>query len=167
MGTNPTKAAGNIYCQKRKAAAMYNDRFNSREGAAEVIGVASCTLADWELGNTKVVPPEKVLLMADAYNAPELMNYYCTHECPLGRFTPKVEIEELEKVTLKVIASFKNIDGIKDSLIDIAADGQITPEERPQLNDILQFLDDIVQKGQALKLWAEKNLKQRVMPGRG
>ena len=31
MGQNPTKAAGNIYCQKRKEAAKFNDRLNSRE----------------------------------------------------------------------------------------------------------------------------------------
>ncbi len=39
MGTNPTKAADNMYCQCRKEAARYNDKLNSREGAAELLGI--------------------------------------------------------------------------------------------------------------------------------
>ena len=58
MGTNPTKAAGNIYCQCRKEAAKYNDKLNSREGAAEVLGMSPSTLSDYELGITKIIPAE-------------------------------------------------------------------------------------------------------------
>lgn len=48
MGQNPTKAANNIYCQKRKEAAKFNDRLNSREGASEPLGVSPSALADYE-----------------------------------------------------------------------------------------------------------------------
>lgn len=61
MGTNPTKAAGNIYCQCRKEAAKYNDKLNSREGAAEVLGMSSSTLSDYELGITKIIPARTFL----------------------------------------------------------------------------------------------------------
>lgn len=82
MGTNPTKAAGNIYCQCRKEAAKYNDKLNSREGAAEVLGMSSSTLSDYELGITKIIPAENILRMADVYNAPQLKNHYCKNCCP-------------------------------------------------------------------------------------
>ena len=39
MGSNPTKAANNMYCKCRLAAAKYNDKLNSREGAAEMLGI--------------------------------------------------------------------------------------------------------------------------------
>ena len=84
MGQNPTKAASNIFCQKRKEAAKFNDRLNSREGASELIGVSPSALADYELGITKVVPVDVVIKMAEVYNAPELLSYYCHNECPLG-----------------------------------------------------------------------------------
>ena len=61
MGTNPTKAAGNIYCQCRKEAAKYNDKLNSREGAAEVLGMSPSTLSDYELGITKIIPAENMM----------------------------------------------------------------------------------------------------------
>ena len=76
MGQNPTKAASNIFCQKRKEAAKFNDRLNSREGASELIGVSPSALADYELGITKVVPVDVVIKMAEVYNAPELLSYY-------------------------------------------------------------------------------------------
>lgn len=77
MGTNPTKAADNIYCKCRKEAAKYNDKLNSREGAAELLGISASTLADYELGITKIIPADAILRMADLYNAPELRNHYC------------------------------------------------------------------------------------------
>ena len=67
MGQNPTKAAGNIYCQKRKEAAKFNDKLNSREGASELLGVSQSTLADYELNYTKIVPVDVVLRMSDIY----------------------------------------------------------------------------------------------------
>lgn len=62
MGRGPTKSNENVYFVARKKAAMYNERLYSREGAAELLGISVSTLADYELGNTKVVPVDKVVL---------------------------------------------------------------------------------------------------------
>lgn len=40
MGRGATKAAGNVWYEARIAAAKWNQRLNSREGAAEELGVA-------------------------------------------------------------------------------------------------------------------------------
>lgn len=40
MGAKPTKATENIYFRCRKEAAKFNDTLNSREGAAELLGVS-------------------------------------------------------------------------------------------------------------------------------
>ena len=84
MGNDYTNQNDNMYFVCRKQAAKYNDKLNSRESAAELLGVSTSSLADYELGNTKVVPVDKVVLMADLYNAPELLNKYCQTECPIG-----------------------------------------------------------------------------------
>lgn len=162
MGTNPTKAMDNIYCRCRKEAAKYNDKLNSREGAAELLGVSVSSLADYELGNTKVVPVDKVVLMADLYNAPELKNYYCTHECPIGEGTVhKLEIAEFDRLTIKLLAALRNMTSIKDAIIDIAADGTVNDLERPKFNEVLNALDSMAIHSQELRLWAEKNLRQK------
>ncbi|WP_206458660.1 helix-turn-helix domain-containing protein [Anaerovorax sp. IOR16] len=159
MGSNPTKAANNIYCKCRYEAAKYNDRLYSREGASELLGISVSTLSDYELGNTKVVPVDKVVLMADLYNSPELLNNYCTTECPIGcRSIRKLEVAELDRLTLKVLSAFQKVGYIKETLIDIAADGVITTSEKPQFEDVISALENISQYAQELKLWAEKNM---------
>ena len=72
MGRDAMKAGENPCFRCRKEAAKYNDKLSSREGAAEALGVSASSLADYELGITKVIPVDKVVLMADLYNAPEL-----------------------------------------------------------------------------------------------
>ena len=47
------KSTENIYLECRKKAAEYNEKLNSREAAAELLGVSVSTLANYELGITK------------------------------------------------------------------------------------------------------------------
>ena len=160
MGCSPTKAASNMYCKCRMAAAKYNDKLNSREGAAELLGLSPSTLASYELDLTKVVPVENIALMADVYNAPELRRWYCTNVCPLGEDMPKLELAELDRITVKTLATLKNISNVKDDLIDIAADGVISPDEKPRLNNIIETLKEVSAVAQTLMIWAEKNVKE-------
>ena len=104
MGRGPTKSNENVYFVARKKAAMYNERLYSREGAAELLGISVSTLADYELGNTKVVPVDKVVLMADLYNAPELKTGYCKYECPICSYLPvATEAKGLEGIALRLM----------------------------------------------------------------
>lgn len=109
MGRGPTNENTNMYFQARKKAATYNERLWSREGAAELLGISVSTLADYELGNTKVVPVDKVVLMADLYNAPELITGYCMRECPVHGFLPlATEEKSLEGIALRLLQNFKH-----------------------------------------------------------
>lgn len=66
-----TKAADNVFYKARIAAASWNDRLGSREGASEVTGIDRTRLANIELGTINP-HPEEVLMLSDTYNAPEL-----------------------------------------------------------------------------------------------
>ena len=134
-----------------------NDKLNSREGAAELLGLSPSTLADYELGNTKVVPVDKVNLMADLYNAPELKHWYCRNVCPLGEDLPQIEIGELDRLTRKTLAVLKKATSVKDDLLDITSDGVITSDEKPKLETILETLKEVTSVAQSLIVWAEKN----------
>lgn len=158
MGTNPTKAAGNIYCQCRKKAAMYNDKLNSREGAAELLGISPSTLADYELGITKIIPADSIMRMADLYNAPELRNHYCKNCCPLGGDVPEIDMESLDRIALKALQSMKTLSASRDQLLDIVSDGIISEEEKPRLEEIMQSLSELEQISHNLRAWVEKNL---------
>lgn len=159
MGRHPTKAADNMFCRSRLAAAEYNERLYSKEGAAELLGVSVSTLSDYELGLTKVVPPDMVVKMADLYNAPELRNLYCREMCPLGADVPVLEIDSLDRITVRATSNMRKMEFFKEMLLDIAEDGIITNEERPSLGMVIDFLDEVSSIAQNLKAWAIKNLE--------
>ena len=139
-----TKAADNVFYRARIAAASWNDRLGSREGASEVTGIDRTRLANIELGTINP-HPEEVLMLSDTYNAPELQNHFCSHLCPLGIGTiSPIELEELERVTLQLISAMKSLPEVKDGIIDIAADGVIDAKEKPRIDDDKRSLDDLL-----------------------
>lgn len=159
MGRGSTNGNINVYFQARKKAAMYNERLWSREGAAELLGISVSTLADYELGNTKVVPVDKVVLMADLYNAPELITGYCMRECPVHGFLPlATEEKSLEGIALRLLHSFNedSLKYIQNSLIEITADGKITKDELPILKKIMERLENIAEVISEMKIAGEK-----------
>lgn len=158
MGRRPTKAAGNPFCKARIAAAKFNDRLNSQEGAAELLGISVSTLSDYELGLTKIVPPDIVIKMSSLYNAPELENYYCREMCPLGYEVPKIEAEELDRIAIKALSSLRRVSETKELLLDVTEDGVVSDDEKDDMNTILSNLEELEQIAQSLKVWVKKNL---------
>lgn len=159
MGRRPTKAADNPFCKARLEAAKYNERFFSKEYAAEQLHISAGQLQDYELGITKCIPPDSILRMADLYNAPELRNLYCKEMCPLGCDVPRVELEDLDRIAVRALSSFRKVMAAKEGLLDIVEDGVISAEERPELEKIMETLDEVSSIAQSLKIWVEKNLK--------
>lgn len=158
MSKFATKAATNMFCQARYEAAKANERLSSREGAAEELGIDRTRLARIELGST-IPYQEEVLLMADCYKTPELKGNYCREMCPLGKNMPKIENEGLDRISLRMLSSLKKINEVKESLLDITADGIITEDEKPELRKIIQTLDEMHEIAENLKNWVEKNLE--------
>ncbi|MDE7000916.1 MAG: helix-turn-helix domain-containing protein [Lachnospiraceae bacterium] len=162
MGKDPINENTNVYFQARKKAAIYNERLYSREGAAELLGISVSTLADYELGNTKVVPVDKVVLMAELYNCPELKTSYCKNECPIGKTMPlATRITSIEGMALRMVRELDldEIKQMKKSLIDIAADGIISEEEKPELRNIMIKLNELSVVISEIRLIGEKVLK--------
>lgn len=158
MSKIATKAAGNVWYEARYNASKFNEKLSSREGTAEELGMDRTRLARIELGS--LVPyPEEVLLMADLYHAPELKNYYCCEMCPLGSNLPKLQLEDLDRITVKAISIFRKISETEESLLDITEDGKISENERPEFEIVMKTLNEISSIAQNLKIWAEKNLR--------
>lgn len=159
MGNDSSKVNENIYFKCRKEAAKYDHRLSSRESAAELLGVSLSSLADYELGNTKVVPVDKVNLMADLYNAPELRTRYCKIECPLGKDLPlATEIHTIEAITVKLLSCLEcgKTEEVKQQLINLAAYGIANEAEVTQLDGIKVYLEKIIKEANELSLLCEK-----------
>jgi hypothetical protein len=101
--------------------------------------------------------PDEVLTMADKYNEPNLCNYYCSQQCPIGEvYVPQVKIKELPAIVLEMIASLNSMNKQKDRLIEIAADGTINSDELEDFIDIQEELERISITVETLQLWSEK-----------
>lgn len=155
MGRDATKALGNPWYEARKNAAKYDERLLSREGAAEMLGMSVSSVADAELGLTKCMPVDKAVLMADLYKAPHLLNHYCLNECPIGcRHCISEEVFDIDRVTVKLLRNLKvdDLEEMKEKLLDIAEDGEISESEKPDLKEILDYLEKLAKTVSELKI---------------
>ena len=161
MPFRTAKRSKNVYFECRKRAEKYDPRLKSREKTAEILNVSAVSLRDYETGITRVVPAEVVAKMATIYGAPQLRLHYCA-ECPIGEAQaiekPSDNTLDLDRLTLKLLSSFKDISYVKETLIEIAADGIIEEDEKPQLEYVLDTLDVVANHVQELKMWAEREL---------
>ena len=158
MGNAPTKTNENIYFRCRKEAAMCNPDLRSRDSAADLLGVSASSLADYELGVTKVIPVDKVVLMADLYNAPQLMNCYCASECPIGcRRKIATEIRPLQETVISLLdlLADRRLDRHMKTLTHIAARCD-EEDDMQEMSDVIGYLCRLRMLFDELTLFDEK-----------
>ena len=136
----------------------------TREEASELLQVISSDRLE-KIENERIDPqPYDVLAMAQGYKRPSLCNYYCSHECPIGKqYVPEVQIKELSAIVIEMLASLNSVNRTKERLIDIAADGIISTDEIEDFIYIQEELERISITVETLQLWAEKMLANGVI----
>ena len=101
--------------------------------------------------------PDDVMIMADKYGEPNIRNYYCANQCPMGQhYVPRIKFIDLEKTVLKLIASLNSMHAKQDKLIEIAEDGKISDDEMRDFISIQKDLEKVLLATDALELWTEK-----------
>ena len=146
MGRGAIVAAGNPWYEARIKASEHNEKLSTREGASEILNMSVSALADTELGLSKRMPVEKAVIMAEAYGSPELLNYFCMHECPIGSRRSLAEVPVgIERATVEITKALRKeeVQGIKHRLQDIAADGEVSNDEIPALIEIIDDLQEL------------------------
>ena len=164
MGRDAIKAHGNVWRDARLQAAKYDERLNSRESVADMLGVGVDAIRRIETNANKTMPVDTAVLMADLYSAPELLNHYCLNECPIGCNRPiSDEVLGIDRVTLKLLKTLNAEDmaDIKTKLIDIAEDGVISDDELPALEEVIDYLDRLSKAVSELKIISEKAFSTR------
>ncbi len=148
MGRKSTRENKTIYQKLREE----NDL--TREKAAELLEFISEDRLE-RIENEKSEPAPEV------YKAPELCNYYCSHECPIGRkYVPPIEMTELPAIILETVASLNAVYPLTNRLIEISRDGQISEDESPDFSNIQENLEKVSLAIEALQLWVEKEVQK-------
>ena len=150
MGKKSVKENKNVYQTSREALGL------SREAAAEKLVFISPERIE-RVESGKMVPhPDEVLEMERCYQNPELCNYYCTHECPIGmKYVPEAKLKDFAQNTVELIASLNSMESEKNRLIEIAVDGKVNDFERRDFDSILEKLNSIDRSIQGWKIWIE------------
>lgn len=153
MGKRSTKENKNIYQICRENLEL------TRERASEQLAFISPDRIE-KIESEKSLPhPDEILAMSKTYKAPDLCNYYCSHECPIGQeYVPAVKMKDLSQIVLEMLASLNNLEKEKERLIEITADGEITEDEFRDFTKIQAQLNRISLSVNSLQLWLQKTI---------
>ena len=153
MARKSTRENKNIYQRTREGLEL------TREQASELMVTMSPERIE-KIENERSMPhPDEVLLMSDQYKQPDLCNYYCANQCPIGaQYVPEIKIKDLSQIVLETIASLNAMQKKKDRFIEITVDGQITDDELEDFVQIQQELEKISVAVETLQLWCERML---------
>ena len=153
MGKKSTKENKNIYQIFREEQNLTRDK------ASELMEFISPDRIE-KIESEKSLPhPDEMLVMADAYKMPELCNYFCSHECPIGqKYIPEVKAKDLSQIVLELLSGLNAISKEKDRMVDISVDGEITEDEYEDFKRIRSQLNSISMCSSALQLWLDKTI---------
>lgn len=146
-----SKENKNAYFQRREELKL------TRDQASELLESIPPERIE-KIENERVDPhPDEIMIMAEKYKAPELCNYYCSNQCPIGQqYVPEVEIKDLSQIVLKMIDSLNEVQDNQKRLINITSDGVIDDSEIEDFVDIQDKLEKISITIEALQLWSEQ-----------
>lgn len=151
MAKISNKTNKNVYFQRREELKL------TRDQASELLESITPERIE-KIENERVEPhPEEILIMSDRFKSPELCNYYCSNQCPIGkRYVPEVKMQDLSKIILKMVNSLNTVQDNQRRLISITADGVIDDKEIDDFIDIQEELEKISITVKALQLWSEQ-----------
>lgn len=153
MARVSTKENKNIYHKTREALRL------TREAASELLESIPPERIE-RIENERCYPhPDEVLVMAQRYKQPDLCNYYCANQCPIGQhYVPEIKLKDLSQIVLEMLASLNSMNKRKERLIEITADGVISDDELTDFIFIQEELERISITVETLQLWAERML---------
>lgn len=150
MGKKSVKENKNVYQLSREAKGL------SREAAGEEMVFVSADRIERIESGRSAPHPDEVLEMERCYRNPELSNYYCTHECPIGmKYEPEARLRELPHTAMELLAALGALEEEKGRLIAIAADGAVDEGERAAFGEIREKLTRLETAIRALRIWIE------------
>ena len=154
MGRKSTKENKNYYQEIRESLNL------TREKASELLEFISADRIEKIEADKSAIRPEEVLQMAKVYNKADLANYYCTHECPIGKkYVQPIEYKDLSQITLEMLATLNSLEKQKERLIEITVDGKISDEEKADFEEIKRQLDEMSKTIASLSIWVESKIE--------
>jgi len=125
----------------------------SREAAAAELHICNRSLYDIE--KKDATDPAMVLQMAKVYGQPDLPVRYCSCLCPIGQIhAHPVEQDHMAVMVMGLLKEINDIKPLINRIVAIAADGELTEEEKPEFENIMRELVQVEKQIGELKQFA-------------
>ena len=155
MGRASVKENKTIYQKRREARGL------TRAEASEAMEWVTQSRIEKIESEKTTATPEEVLAMVKAYRSPELCNYYCSHECAIGRGSVReVREKPIEAIVLEMLDTLNHLEKYRDRLIEITSDGVIHDD---QIEDFARIRAELERMGavvDALGLWLDTTVAE-------
>lgn len=138
--------------------ASSKESFKSRCDTAKDIFISRRRLEEIETGKREPYTDE-LLIMAEAYDAPYLVEHYCNHICKIGQKFGCKYVEnkgDAYKATVMFIKSLKEAEQAKENILEILSDGKISKNEISMLDEAISKLNETMTDIINLKIALEK-----------
>lgn len=146
----------NIYSRCRRAAGL------TQEQAAELLDCGVRTLANWECG-ANTPPDEKVMTMCQIYKVPALAVEHLRQRSELAAsLLPEMHEKPLAQAVLSLLSAIRAFTTAEMDcgLMEIAADGAVSPDERRGFEFLMLRLEGVVEASYELRLCKEAENKK-------
>ena len=148
MGKNEELEDKSIYYRYRKEAGY------TREKASELLDMPVRRIEKIETYSQDATPLD-IVKMAKCYKKPNLLNYYCVHECDIGR----------DNIILETVDSLNEMAPQVNRLIQIGRDGRVTDDEIEDFAFICCKLEEITLAVDSLNLWVKNTSLENKLNG--
>ena len=133
----------------------------TREQVAAQTSISASRLEKLER-DVLAVNAQDVVELAELYKLPDLCNYYCANECPIGTAPDsgisKAKDSELPQIVLSLLNSINRLDAQKDRMVEITVDGKIDDNELRDYLRLEKSLKEISDVATSLSLWVRKQV---------
>lgn len=153
VGRKSVREDKNIYQLSRENAEL------TREQAAEQSGCISASVIEKIESEKKIPAPDEIMALAKCYKDPSLCNYYCTHDCEIGKTNvPEIKSKSLEQITLELLNDLNSLVNEKENMVKISVDGDVTEDEYADFERIHERLNHMSSAIDTLQLWIDTKI---------
>lgn len=123
----------------------------SLESTSELTDVPRKAIAKYEICPEEA-PPDRILKLSEAYQNKEVLEWYCTDVCPIGKEQHcKIKVNGLSSAVMTFITEMDDVEELEKLLMRITCDGKIDQSEVADIEKIMSEIDHVERAIHALK----------------
>jgi transcriptional regulator with XRE-family HTH domain len=154
-----SKGCENRYKVCRTAAGITQER------AAELLGVASRTMSDYENGHARV-PDDIVATMAEIYKSPLLAWWHLQQTSILGKYLPDIVMPQTHgDMAFQLILAKDDLEPTVKTIKSIMANGRIDDHEQGDFNESMEMVRKVNAKLLSVIIYAGGGTWKAQQPG--